>query len=212
MILYFFFLTVLSFDQNLFIEPQNGLGWKEPQWSSGSNPLLCAGSPTTRPGCPEPHPAWPWMPPGMGHPIVVFHFYAGSFSTMRRKMQCFPTPKKEKKAENSSFSPLSSLLWEENMPKSSTMQWCRRGWAALCRHRPWWQPIHGARHGQGWMPCSPSTDGTSEGEFRSGLASPRSGLSGDKSALQCVPECTLGLRQGPWKSMQKFLQTSADTE
>ena len=31
-------------------------------------PLLCAGSPTTRPGCPEPHPAWPWMPPGMGHP------------------------------------------------------------------------------------------------------------------------------------------------
>ena len=23
-----------------------------------SIPLLCAGSPTTRPGCPEPHPAW----------------------------------------------------------------------------------------------------------------------------------------------------------
>jgi len=23
-----------------------------------STPLLCAGSPTTRPGCPEPHPAW----------------------------------------------------------------------------------------------------------------------------------------------------------
>jgi len=33
-----------------------------------STPLLCAGSPTTRLGCPEPHPAWPWMPPGMGHP------------------------------------------------------------------------------------------------------------------------------------------------
>jgi len=33
-----------------------------------SAPLLRAGSPTTRPGCPEPHPAWPWMPPGMGHP------------------------------------------------------------------------------------------------------------------------------------------------
>ena len=30
-----------------------------------STPLLCAGSPTTRPGCPEPHPAWPWVPPGM---------------------------------------------------------------------------------------------------------------------------------------------------
>jgi len=33
-----------------------------------STPLLCAGSPTSRPGCPEPHPAWPWMPPGVGHP------------------------------------------------------------------------------------------------------------------------------------------------
>ena len=33
-----------------------------------STPLLCAGSPTTTPGCPEPYPAWPWMPPGMGHP------------------------------------------------------------------------------------------------------------------------------------------------
>ena len=28
-----------------------------------STPLLCAESPTSRPGCPEPHPAWPWMPP-----------------------------------------------------------------------------------------------------------------------------------------------------
>jgi len=27
-----------------------------------SNPLLCAGSPTTKPGCIEPHPARPWMP------------------------------------------------------------------------------------------------------------------------------------------------------
>ena len=33
-----------------------------------STPLLCAGSPVTRPGCPEPYPDWPWMPPGMGHP------------------------------------------------------------------------------------------------------------------------------------------------
>jgi len=39
-----------------------------PQCSSSSNPLLCAGSPTSSPGCPEPHPAWPRMPPGMGHP------------------------------------------------------------------------------------------------------------------------------------------------
>jgi len=33
-----------------------------------STPLPCTGLPTSRPGCPEPHPAWPWMPPGMGHP------------------------------------------------------------------------------------------------------------------------------------------------
>ena len=38
-------------------ESQNGLGWKGPQWSSSFNPLLCPGSPTTRPGCPEPHPS-----------------------------------------------------------------------------------------------------------------------------------------------------------
>ena len=49
-------------------DSQNGLGCKGPQCSSSSNPLLCAGSPTSRPGCPEPHPVWPWMPAGMGHP------------------------------------------------------------------------------------------------------------------------------------------------
>ena len=38
-----------------------------------STPLLCAGSPTTRSGCPEPHPAWPWMPPGMGHVPTRHH-------------------------------------------------------------------------------------------------------------------------------------------
>jgi len=30
-----------------------------------STPLLWTGLPATRPGCPEPHPAWPWMPPGI---------------------------------------------------------------------------------------------------------------------------------------------------
>jgi len=33
-----------------------------------STPLLCAELPTTRPGCPNPYPAWSWMPSGMGHP------------------------------------------------------------------------------------------------------------------------------------------------
>jgi len=43
-------------------------GLQRTTMSISSTPLLCAGSPTTRPGCPEPHPAWPQMPPGMGHP------------------------------------------------------------------------------------------------------------------------------------------------
>ena len=42
-----------------------------------STPLLCAGSPTSRPGCPEPHPAWPWMPPGMGHPQPLWWWESG---------------------------------------------------------------------------------------------------------------------------------------
>jgi len=49
-------------------QSKNGLDWKGPQWSLSSNPLPCAGLPTSRPGCPEPHPAWPWMPQGIGHP------------------------------------------------------------------------------------------------------------------------------------------------
>ena len=53
------------------IESQNGLGWKGPQGSWSSNPPPKAGPPTstfnTRPGCPGPHPTWPWTPPGMEH-------------------------------------------------------------------------------------------------------------------------------------------------
>ena len=33
-----------------------------------STPLPWAGSLTARSGCPEPHPAWPQTPAGMGHP------------------------------------------------------------------------------------------------------------------------------------------------
>ena len=43
-------------------------GLKRTTMLISSNPLLCAGSPTSSPGCPEPHPAWPSMPAGMGHP------------------------------------------------------------------------------------------------------------------------------------------------
>jgi len=35
--------------------------------SSTSNPD-CGLAVPTRPGCTGPHPAWPWAPPGMGHP------------------------------------------------------------------------------------------------------------------------------------------------
>ena len=34
-------------------------------------PLLCAGTFPTRPGCPRP-PTWPWTPPEMGHPQLVW--------------------------------------------------------------------------------------------------------------------------------------------
>ena len=33
--------------------------------------LPWAGTPATRPGCPKPHPAWPWTLPGMGHPQLL---------------------------------------------------------------------------------------------------------------------------------------------
>ena len=55
-------------DLNVVIEPYHRRVWVEKDHSDHlvSTPLLCAGSPLTRPGCPEPHPVWPWMPPGMG--------------------------------------------------------------------------------------------------------------------------------------------------
>jgi len=41
------------------VASRNGLGWKGLYSSSNSNPLLWAGSPSSSPGCSEPHPAWP---------------------------------------------------------------------------------------------------------------------------------------------------------
>ena len=41
------------------IESQNGLVWKGPLRSSSANPLLWAGTPPSRPGCTQLHPAWP---------------------------------------------------------------------------------------------------------------------------------------------------------
>ena len=62
------FLTSFSHHQLCFSSQNHGMAWVEKDHNDHrvSTPLLCAGSPTTRPGCPEPHPAWPWMPPGKG--------------------------------------------------------------------------------------------------------------------------------------------------
>ena len=60
---------------HIFIEPQNHrMDWTEKDHNDHliSTPLLCPGSPATRPGCSEPHPAWSWMPSGMGHPQLNF--------------------------------------------------------------------------------------------------------------------------------------------
>ena len=35
-------------------------------------PLPSAGTPSTRPGCSELHPAWPWTLPGRGHPQLLW--------------------------------------------------------------------------------------------------------------------------------------------
>jgi len=68
------------------IESQNHLCWKEPQQSLSFNPLPCAGLPTTRLGCPEPHPAWPWMPPGhLQHPL---HFFAIPYDCLGYSYLC----------------------------------------------------------------------------------------------------------------------------
>jgi len=49
-------------------EKNHRIAWVEKDHNDHrvSTPLLCAGSPTTSPGCPEPHPAWPGIPPRMG--------------------------------------------------------------------------------------------------------------------------------------------------
>jgi len=35
-------------------------------------PLPWAGTPSTRPGCSKPHPAWPSALPGRGHPQLLW--------------------------------------------------------------------------------------------------------------------------------------------
>jgi len=39
-------------------------------------PLPWAGTPSTRPGCSEPHPTWPWTLPGRGQPQLLWATWA----------------------------------------------------------------------------------------------------------------------------------------
>ena len=58
-----FGLTVRPIEVHLFlcIISYHRMAWVEKVHNDHrlSTPLLCAGLPTTEPGCPEPHPAWP---------------------------------------------------------------------------------------------------------------------------------------------------------
>ena len=46
-------------------------------------PAVCR-SPTSSPGCPEPHPAWPWMPAGMGHHSLPVHRILTALPQLKR--------------------------------------------------------------------------------------------------------------------------------
>ena len=149
------------------MESQNGLRWKGPQCSSSSNPLLCSGSPTSRPGCPEPHPAWPWMHPEMGHPqppwaicsseqvdqnpkwIYKIHFVDSFFS----KNCCFQIAGKNRKARWLPAQFWCSLPFLS--PWSYSQGTCREllaGEESAC-------PDHGKEIGTGWsMRSIPTQD------------------------------------------------------
>jgi len=103
-----------------------------------STPLLCAGLPATRPGCPEPHPAWPWMPPGMGHPQppwasmfllkqqqknsitmpTVPHEYSGSLGTFSQGISVA--------AVRGKTLPDVSRLTQQGLESSPTIHWRRK--------------------------------------------------------------------------------------
>jgi len=84
-----------------------------------STPLLCAGLPTTRPGCPEPHPAWPWMPPRMGHPqpntlAPVYIQMSFLYRTHHSKWSC-----SNAKWRVTLISPLATLLPNSKEPQAA---------------------------------------------------------------------------------------------
>jgi len=64
-----------------------GCGWP---WLCSPWPHIQTDIPATRPGCPEPHPAWPWMPPAMGHPQPPWATCtsASSLSVWKEEAEC----------------------------------------------------------------------------------------------------------------------------
>ena len=61
-------LWALCRDTNKRKQTPHRMAWVEKDHNDHrvSTPLLRAGLPTTRPGCPEPHLTWPWILPRMG--------------------------------------------------------------------------------------------------------------------------------------------------
>ena len=57
-------------------------------------PLLCAGSPTTRPGCPEPHPAWA-NAMGWGEEVMVVRGWGESEGPEEKGHGWTPSPSGE---------------------------------------------------------------------------------------------------------------------
>jgi len=56
-------------------------------------PLPWAGLPSTSSGCPGLHPTWPWAPPGMGHPQLLWAACASASSPSQWKMSPDISPK-----------------------------------------------------------------------------------------------------------------------
>lgn len=62
-------------DSEVMGMPHHRIVWvrRNLQSSSSSNRLQWAGTSSSRGGCSEPHPAWPWMSAGTVQPVPVFY-------------------------------------------------------------------------------------------------------------------------------------------
>jgi len=51
-------------------------------------PLPRGGTPSTRPGCSKPRPAWPWTFPGRGHPQVPWATCSSALPPSQWRISC----------------------------------------------------------------------------------------------------------------------------